>query len=185
MQIKSLLIKAAVRCKDGTGQGYGGEQAGLLIGAVQGGTHNSPPVAAILYSAIAGIVIKPGHNDLIKKNTFFGIRQKKSVPVSGDAQRRILVQPDQRMPAGRHHKSFQRVFLRFLLIVCEETAVQRKIGFPRIVQFNTVGISTICISSGREITAADFVDDDLGLLPTVAAAGGGQRQRCKKQDYFL
>ena len=34
MQIKSLLIKAAVRCKDGTGQGYGGEQAGFLIGAV-------------------------------------------------------------------------------------------------------------------------------------------------------
>ncbi len=29
MQIKSLLIKAAVRCKDRTGQGYGGEQAGL------------------------------------------------------------------------------------------------------------------------------------------------------------
>ena len=80
MQIKSLLIKAAVRCKDRTGQGYGGEQAGLLIGAVQGGTHNSPPVAAILYSAIAGIVIKPGHNDLIKKNTFFGIRQKSLSP---------------------------------------------------------------------------------------------------------
>ena len=72
-----------------------------------------------------------------------------------------------------------------LLIVCEETAVQRNIGFSRIVQFNTVGISTICISSGRKITAADFVDNNLWFFPIVTAAGDGQHQECKKQDYLL